>query len=882
MPRTRAQAPRRLTRAASLTLGVGVVALLAELVLIVIGSGSPELRAGFATTASFAAGTAILLRGAGKPAGFRAPWIVLGLGGLSYSLGSLVFFYLTKGLPTFPSTADLCWLAFYPLVVAAVVLLMRQQRTSGRLGISLDAAIVAVALGALGYRLIFNGFVDAGSASTIVGGQLSYSVLDFGVLVMLAFLCLPSHRRIGGAYIALGAGLLVFLLGDMVLVRAIARGDYPQGTLLDTTWPTGLVLLAVASCLKTSLHHVSALRGKALYAAVVLGFAVAFALLVDALLTERNLTVIGLASAALFLLVLRLLASLRENERLSRDNESIIGAAGEGILRIDLDRRINYANPAALEMLGYFSSPEVLGRHAHELMHHTRADGEPYPAGECPIRHSLREGRSQRVSDELFWRRDGSSIPVDYTSAPLRERGHIVGAVIVFDDVTEQRQLSEQLREQADHDGLTGLCNRRHFVEELSGQLSYAQRYARPGVLLLLDLDDFKLVNDSFGHPVGDRVLCDVAEILTASVRETDVVARIGGDEFAVLLREASEAEGGDVAAGLAEAIKAKADPGVGASIGLASFDGGHERTADELLISADVALYEAKDDGGGRGVVHAGQTGQMLTWVKRIRIAIEEGRLTVYAQPIIDVRTGRVVREELLVRMLDAHGDVIPPAAFLPTAERFGLIEEIDLVVLEHGIELARQGRAVAINVSARTLGDARYVPILEAALSEGLEPSRFNFELTETAAVTNLADLQRFAARLCELGCSLALDDFGTGFSPLLYLKQIHAQYLKIDTEFIRELSDSPTDQRVVQAIVSIGRSFGQQTVAEGVEDEATLRLVRELGVDFAQGFHIGRPAPTEPTGPRREPDSPVARTPGGEVRPQGRRPAPLVLSR
>ena len=849
MYRTRASAFRHLTRAASLTLGLGVAALLTELVLIVIGSGSPELRAGLATTAAFAAGTAILLRGVSKPAGQRAPWIVLGLGGLSYSLGSLVSFYLTEGLPTFPSSADLCWLAFYPFVVIAVVLLVRQQRTSGRLGISLDAAIVAVALGALGYKLIFNGFVDAGSASTIVGGQLSYSVLDFGVLVMLAFVCLPSHRRIGGAYLVLGAGLLVFLLGDVILVREIAHGSYPEGTLLDLTWPTGLVLLAVAACLKTSLDHGSALRGKALYAAVVLGFAVAFALLVDALLAGGNLTVIGLASAALFLLVLRLLTSLRENERLSGDNESIIGAAGEGIMRVDLDRRLNYANPAALEMLGY-TSAEVLGRRAHELMHHTRPDGKPYPATECPIRHSLGEGLSQRVSDELFWRKDGSSLPVDYTSAPLRERGRIVGAVVVFDDVTEQRQLSAQLREQADHDGLTGLCNRRHFVEELADQLSYAQRYGRPGVLLMIDLDDFKLVNDSYGHPVGDRVLCEVGASLTASVRETDVVARIGGDEFAVLLREASEAEGGEVATGLVAAIKAKSDPGVGASIGLASFDGAHGRTADELLIAADVALYEAKDDGGGRGVVYAGQTGPALTWVKRIREAIEEQRLTVYAQPIVDVTTGRVVREELLVRMLDHDGDRIPPAAFLPTAERFGLIEEIDLVVLEKGIELVRQGRAVAINVSAHTLGDARYVPMLEAALAEGLEPPCFNFELTETAAVANLADVQHFASRLRELGCSLALDDFGTGFSPLVYLKQIHAQYLKIDTQFVRGLGDSPADQQVVRAIVSIAHSFGQETVAEGVEDEATLTRVRELGVDYAQGFHVGRPAPTEPT--------------------------------
>ncbi len=842
------------------SLGVAVAALLTEVAWIVVGTGSPELLAGLATTASFAAGGATLLHGLGKPAGTRAPWILLGLGGLSYSFGSYAFFYLAKGLSTFPSTADLFWLAFYPLVVVAIVLLVRQHRTSGRPGISLDAAIVAVALGALGYRLIFDGFVNAGAASTIVGGQLSYSVLDFGVLVMLAFVCLPSRRKIGGAYVALSAGLLVFLLGDVVLVRAVAHGAYPEGTLLDATWPTGLVLLAVASCRGTSLEHVSAMRGKGLYAAIVVAFVVSLGLLVDAMLVGRNLTVIALSAAALGLLTIRLLASLRESERLSSDNESIIGAAGEGIMRVDLERQLTYANPAALAMLGY-AAPEVLGRRGHELMHHTRPDGTPYRAVDCPICKSLTAGTSQRVHDELFWRKDGSGMPVDYTSAPLRERGRIVGAVVVFDDVTEQRQLSEQLRQQADHDSLTGLCNRRRFGKELSDQLSYSQRYGRSGVLLLIDLDGFKIVNDSFGHPMGDRVLCQVGAILSASVRETDVVARIGGDEFAVLLREASELEGVDVAAKLVAAIKEESEPGVGASVGVAAFFGDGDRSGDELLIAADVALYEAKDSGGGREVVYADQQGQSLTWVKRIREAIEERRLTVYAQPIIDLATGRIVREELLVRMLDAHGDRISPASFLPTAEHFGLINEIDLVVLEKGIELVRRGRAVAINVSAHTVGDVRYLAALEIALTGGLEPSRFNFELTETAAVANMADAQDFAARLRELGCSLSLDDFGTGFSPLVYLKQIDAQFLKIDIEFIRELGSSPADQQVVRAIVSIARSFGQKTVAEGVEDEATLTLVRELGVDYAQGFHIGRPAPTEPARPSSPASAPVA---------------------
>ena len=561
---------------------------------------------------------------------------------------------------------------------------------------------------------------------------------------------------------------------------------------------------------------------------------------------------IALAATVPCLILLRLIASVRENDRLARDNEGIISAAGEGIFRVDLKGRITYANPAALAMLGY-SLQEVLGDRSHELFHHTRPNGAPYPASECPARESLIDGATHRITDELFWRKDGSSIAVDYTSAPIRERGRIVGVVTVFDDVTHQRQMKDQLRHQADHDSLTGLHNRRRFAQEVSDQLSYAQRYSRPGVLLLMDLDSFKFVNDSYGHPVGDKLLCDVAAILAATVRETDVVARIGGDEFAVLLREASEKEGVEVAKGLVEAIRAKSEPTVGASVGIAPFDGAGERTPDELLVAADVALYEAKEGGGGDAVVYAGQNGKALTWVERIRTAIDEGRLIVYTQPIVDVTTGREAREELLVRMVDPRGDTIPPTSFLPAAERFGLIHEIDLLVLSKGIELARRGRSVAINVSALSLADRRYLATLKKAIASGLEPKRFNFEITETAAVANMEDAQGFARQIRELGCSLALDDFGTGFSSFTYLKHIPTQYLKIDIEFIHELKRNPADQQLVEAIVSIAHGLGQKTVAEGVEDEETLQMVRKLGVDYAQGFHVGRPSPPPEAKPK-----------------------------
>jgi diguanylate cyclase (GGDEF)-like protein/PAS domain S-box-containing protein len=831
--------------------GIALAALAVEVALVTfdLGAGGTTLRNVLVTAIVFIAAVATFLSAVDRPAGSRVPWLALSLGIFSYGCAFLTFFFFQKTLTTFPSPADFFWLAFYPLLVAAIALLVREQRRSDRLGIFLDAAIIALAIGAIGYDLIFDELLNVSQASHVVGGQLSYSVLDFAILVMLFFVCAPSRAKVGKAYLVLAAGMLIVMVSDVVVVKQISDNTYMPGTLLDAGWPAGMLMLALATRFGTSLERVSALRSRSLYVAIVASFLVALGLLLNEALNEQNPVAIVLSVLVLCLIVVRLVFAVRENDRLVRDNEGIVTAAGEGIFRTDLKGRVTYANPAAVEMLGY-SLQEMLGQRAHKLFHHTRPNGTPYPAAECPAGKTLTEGATHRITDELFWRKDGSSIAVDYTSAPVREGGHIVGAVVVFDDVTHQRQMKEQLRHQANHDSLTGLYNRRRFQEEVSGQLSYAQRYSRPGVLLLMDLDSFKFVNDSYGHPVGDKLLCDVAAILTSKLRETDVIARIGGDEFAILLREATEFEGVQLAKGLIAAIRAESEPTMGASFGVAPFDGAGEKTPDELLVSADVALYEVKETGGGGAVVFSGQNGQALTWVERIRDALAEGRLSVYSQPIIDLESGRTAREELLVRMIDPDGDAIPPASFLPAAERFGLVPEIDLMVLGKAIELVDGGIAVAVNVSARSLTDPRYFASLEKALASGLDPSRFNFEITETAAVANMADAQEFAHRIHKLGCSLALDDFGTGFSSFTYLKHIPAQYLKIDIEFIRELERNPSDQQLVQAIVSIAHGLGQKTVAEGVEDKGTLALVRKLGVDYAQGYYIGQPAPSDGT--------------------------------
>ena len=269
-------------------------------------------------------------------------------------------------------------------------------------------------------------------------------------------------------------------------------------------------------------------------------------------------------------------------------------------------------------------------------------------------------------------------------------------------------------------------------------------------------------------------------------------------------------------------------------------------------MVRADIALYEAKQQGSGAVSWH-GQESSRLTWVGKIRDAIADDRVVLYSQPIVDLSTDEVWSEELLVRLMDEDGDVIPPAAFLPTAERFGLIGEIDRLVVRRGLDLARSGRRVSINLSGRSINDEEILRLVDGATRDGLDPDKLIFEVTETAAVANMDEARLFAERLQRIGCRLALDDFGTGLSSLSYLKHIPAQVLKIDMEFVHGVAASTMDQYLVRTIVGLAKRLGQVTVAEGVEDDATLSTLRRFGVDHAQGYHLGRPAPIDSRHPR-----------------------------
>jgi diguanylate cyclase (GGDEF)-like protein len=405
---------------------------------------------------------------------------------------------------------------------------------------------------------------------------------------------------------------------------------------------------------------------------------------------------------------------------------------------------------------------------------------------------------------------------------------------------------STQLPQQVELDPLTGLYNRSRFDQLLTAYLEHEWPPGlRPNALLLIDVDGFRFVNDSLGHQSGDQLLREIAARLRQEARESDLLARVGGDEFALLVHQASHEEALAVANRLIEAIKTGTGARTGVSIGIAMFDQSAKVDGRELLIAADIALFQAKEAGRGQAVVYTGKRGDSLTWIERIREAIAEQRLIVYSQPIVELQHGKVDREELLVRMLDPEGNVIPPGQFLPVAERFGAIEEIDRMVLAKAIELAGQSCSLAVNLSGPSLSSQALLLDVAEAIAGGVDSSWLNFEITETAAVANLGQAKRFARALTDLGCKLGLDDFGTGFSSFSYLKHLPVSYVKIDIEFIKDVRRGAFDQRVVAAVVDIAHTLGIETVAEGVEDAQTLAILQGLGVDYAQGFHFSHPS-------------------------------------
>jgi diguanylate cyclase (GGDEF)-like protein/PAS domain S-box-containing protein len=541
---------------------------------------------------------------------------------------------------------------------------------------------------------------------------------------------------------------------------------------------------------------------------------------------------------------------------------------GDAVITADAEGRIEYLNPVAESLTGW-ESADVAGRPVAEIIALlSEATRQPI---DNPILRCLREGRIvELVEPTLLVNRRGQEISIQDSAAPIRDRGgRMIGAVMVFHDVSQERRLQRALAYQATHDALTGLINRREFESRVNESLLAARENpALRHVLLYLDLDQFKVVNDTCGHQAGDRLLRQVTSVVQTRIRTTDVLARLGGDEFGVLLADCSLETAQRIAENLRQAIRDfrfvwnERVMNVGVSIGLAEIDGRVD-TLDDVMSAADVACYSAKDSGRNRVQTYlqgrAPERHREMQWVSRINRAFEENRFELMCQPIVPIRTGvEALRHyELLLRMRDEQGRLVQPSEFIPAAERFNLMPAIDRWVVRQACqrlahrrgEPRREPYMLAINVSATTLNDEQFLDYVVTELaSADLAPGALCFELTEGAAMTGLAAATHFISELRSRGCKFSLDDFGSGLSSFIFLKNLPVDYLKIDGQFMHNVTRDHVDRGLVEAIVQIGETMGIRTIAERVDSADVLARLAEIGIEYAQGHYIGAPQPVE----------------------------------
>ncbi len=539
-----------------------------------------------------------------------------------------------------------------------------------------------------------------------------------------------------------------------------------------------------------------------------------------------------------------------------------LASIGDAVITTDATACVTFLNAVAERLIGW-TAMQAKGQPLSKVFRLVdEATREPV---EDPVARCM-QGNENRAPDEhgLLICRDRREISVDISVAPIRDNGNMtIGTVLVFRDVSAQRKLAHELSHQATHDTLTGLVNRPEFERRLTHLLASASPHG-PHALLYLDLDQFKVVNDTCGHIAGDDLLRQISALLRTKLRARDTLARLGGDEFGVLLDHCAMAEAKRVANTLREVLEGfrfgwqDKSFTIGVSIGLVPIVEPGE-TLSSVFSAADAACYAAKDMGRNRVHIYqaddrmlAQRDGEMR-WIPRIQQALADDRFRLYYQPIFAFSQG-TIRErhgEILLRMLDEQGRIVLPGAFIPAAERYGLMLAIDRWVVSSSLEalsaVGGDAGVFTINVSGQSLGATEFLDfVTERIRDTEVTPDKLCFEITETAAASELGHVLRFIDALKGVGCRFALDDFGTGLSSFSYLKTLPVDYLKIDGAFIRELASDDIDRAMVEAVNRIGHKMGLMTIAEWVESDAISQELQEIGVDYGQGYALGKPEP------------------------------------
>ena len=541
-----------------------------------------------------------------------------------------------------------------------------------------------------------------------------------------------------------------------------------------------------------------------------------------------------------------------------------MASISDGVIVTDQNCKIEFINPVAESMSGWRLN-EIAGNYIHEVIKLISSSSRRnFHSIVCTC---LEHDESLIIRDDIMLQaRSGEEYAIELVASPLRDQtGSTIGVVLVFHDVTQARRMARTLEYQACHDGLTGLVNRQEFKNRVNEALVTAIQDSKNHVLMYLDLDQFKIVNDTCGHSAGDELLVQISQQLRAALREGDVLARLGGDEFGVLLPYCSHEKAENIADKLLKLVQdfsfyweGKTFK-IGVSIGMVNINQSSETLAT-VLSNADVACYAAKDSGRNR--VHAYLPSDQdlkkrqdeMNWVHKINDALEENRFVIYRQQIkkINPVDGPNVYFEILIRLRDESGNIIPPGAFLPSAERYNLMDKIDYWVIAQSFRFyaawQKQKKSplqLSINLAGCTMSEAGLPDYIRSQLKKyHVKPQHITFEVTETSTISNLNLAIKTMQQLKDIGCRFALDDFGAGLSSLGYLKNLPVDYIKIDGKFVTDLETDRISRAMIEMITHVAKVMGIQTIAEFVENDAIANILKEIGVDYVQGYGIDKP--------------------------------------
>ncbi len=647
------------------------------------------------------------------------------------------------------------------------------------------------------------------------------------------------------------------LVANLIIAGKIAKAD---ALLLSKAVPAqNAVLKKLRELLELQMHigHQEVLRAERSYHYAYLY-----------IISLGALAVVLCTFVALFVIrrVTRVENALFQEKELA---ETTLHSIGDAVMTVDIAGNVDYTNPVTEQMTGW-DATNAQGLPLKQVLdildEKTRKQIEPEVIPGAP------DGPIVTIPRHSILRhKDGNEFIIEAATSAIRDRaGRAIGSILVFRDVTQAHLLAQQLTWQATHDPLTGLVNRRDFEHALAQLLESAKTHGKQHALLYIDLDQFKVVNDTCGHVAGDELLRQLATILSQRLRGTDVLARLGGDEFGVLLESCPAEQAPRIASNLLDAVRdfrfiwLDKVFEVGLSIGLVVIDS-ESRDVVGILSAADEACYTAKDNGRNRVHVYRSDDRELvqrrgeMRWIARIGSALEDKRFRLFYQTISPLTGSSAdVYYEILLRMLDEEGNIVPPMAFIPAAERYRMMPSIDRWVIRNlfntqGPSLRnhvdRNGVTArplcAVNLSGTSISDDAFRDFVQDQIAiHRIPPAAICFEVTETAAITNLNKASRFMHELKDIGCRFALDDFGTGMSSFAYLKHLPVDFLKIDGSFVSDMVHDPVDFALVEAINRIGHVLGIHTVAESAESEAILLKLRDLGVDYVQGNAIHVP--------------------------------------